>query len=177
MATLMTDIYIPGRRFTPRDLFGQLQHGPVLHMPLSVVKSLYVALTVTGIAGTVDRYKSIIYTVGQVHPKGGEGGSWMTTAIKRTEGHYEVQKTSYGEAYVWCPECVMVECDCGERPVLSASETVCSCGTDHAVLIRGLLSASRAPHPWDAEYREWREQQDEYLLSEEIYWLEQSRLD
>ena len=48
----------------------------------------------------------------------------MTTMIKRSEAHYEVQKTSYGEAYVWCPECVEVECDCGERPVLSASETV-----------------------------------------------------
>ena len=101
----------------------------------------------------------------------------MTTMIKRTEGYYEVQKTSYGGAYVWCPECVMVECDCGERPVLSASETVCSCGTDHAALLRELLSAPRAPHPWDAEYHEWREKQDEYLLSEEIYWLELSRLD
>ena len=24
--------------------------------------------------------------------------------IEGAEGHYEVQKTSYGEAYVWCPE-------------------------------------------------------------------------
>ena len=27
----------------------------------------------------------------------------MTTLIECTEGHYEVHKTSYGEAYVWCP--------------------------------------------------------------------------
>ena len=26
----------------------------------------------------------------------------MTTMIECTEGHYEVQRTSYGEAYVWC---------------------------------------------------------------------------
>ena len=47
----------------------------------------------------------------------------MTTMIKRSDGHYEVRKTSYGEAYLWCPECVEVECDCGERTILSASET------------------------------------------------------
>lgn len=101
----------------------------------------------------------------------------MTTMIERTEGHYEVQKTSYGEAYVWCPECVVVECDCGERPVLSASGTVCGCGTDHAALVRGMLASRRAPHPWDAEYHEWRKKQDEYLVSEETYWLELSSLD
>ncbi len=105
----------------------------------------------------------------------------MTTIIECTEGHYEVQRTSYGEAYVWCPECVVVKCDCGERPVLSASETVCSCGTDHAALVREKL-ASRgasdgASHPWEAEYQEWRSKQDEYLMSEDTYSLELSRLD
>ena len=49
----------------------------------------------------------------------------MTTVIERTQGHYEVQETSYGKAYVWCPECVVVECDCGERPILTASQSTC----------------------------------------------------
>ena len=101
----------------------------------------------------------------------------MTTVIKCTEGHYEVQETSYGKDYVWCTECVVVECDCGERPVLSASETVCGCGTDHAALVIEVLTSQRAPHPWDAEYHEWRKKQDEYLVSEETYWLELSSLD
>jgi hypothetical protein len=112
---------------------------------------------------------------------GGEGGSWMTTMIEFTEGHYEVQRTSYGEAYIWCPECVVVQCDCGKRRVLSASETVCSCGADHAALVREEL-ASRggsdgASHPWEAEYQEWRRKQDEFLISEDTYSLELSRLD
>ncbi len=104
----------------------------------------------------------------------------MTTIVECTEGHYQVQKTSYGEDYVWCPECVVVECDCGERPVLSASETVCSCGADHVALIREVLASRRASdgvsHPWDVEYDEWRRKRDEYL-SEETYWLELSRID
>jgi hypothetical protein len=96
--------------------------------------------------------------------------------IECTEGHYEVQKTSFGEAYVWCPACVVVECDCGERAVLSASETVCSCGADHATLVREELASRRSPeevpHPWEAEYQEWRKKHDELLRSEGNYWLE-----
>ena len=100
----------------------------------------------------------------------------MTTVIECTEGHYEVQETSYGEAYVWCHEHVVVECDCGERPVLGASETVCSCGADHETLVREVLAARRssekAPHPWDEEYREWREKLHECLRMEYNDWLE-----
>ena len=101
----------------------------------------------------------------------------MTIMIECTDGHYEVQRTSYGEAYVWCPECVVVECECGERPVLSASETVCGCGTDHAALVRGVLASQKVPHSWDSEYDEWRKKHDEYLLSEDTYSLELSKLE
>ena len=104
----------------------------------------------------------------------------MTPMIEFTEGHYEVQQTAYGEAYVWCPECVVVGCDCGESAALTASKTVCNCGVDHAALVREVLASRQASdgisHPWDAEYDEWRKNQDEYLVSEETYRLELSRL-
>ncbi len=100
----------------------------------------------------------------------------MTTMIECTKGHYEVQKTAYGEAYVWCPGCVVVECECGERPVLRASETVCRCGANHETLVNEemahLRSAEEVPHPWDDEYHEWRKKQDEYLRREYNDWLE-----
>ena len=105
----------------------------------------------------------------------------MATMIEFTEGHYEVQETSYGKDYVWCPEHVLVECDCGQKLVLSPAETVCRCGVDHVALVEEELAsrgASDGPsHPWDAEYREWRRNQDEYLVSEKTYQLELSRLD
>lgn len=105
----------------------------------------------------------------------------MTTIVGCTGGHYEVQKTSYGEDYVWCPESVVVECDCGERLALTASETVCGCGADHGDLVREEIASRQASdrisRPWDVEYDEWRRKRDEYLLSEEIYWLELSRID
>lgn len=100
----------------------------------------------------------------------------MTWVVERNAGHYEVQETSYGEAYVWCPPCVVVECDCGERLALSASETACPCGADHVILIRDELAARQpsngTSHPWDAEYREWREEQGEYLRAEHHDWME-----
>lgn len=100
----------------------------------------------------------------------------MARVIERTAGHYEVQETSYGEAYVWCPACVRVECDCGERLVVSASETVCRCGADHAGILQEKLAASPASdgtsHPWDAEYHQWRKEQDEYLRAEHHDWME-----
>jgi hypothetical protein len=105
----------------------------------------------------------------------------MTTVIDHVEGHYETQSMSYGKAYVWCPECVVVECDCGETLILTASESVCWCGTDHEALVRETSafghSSDEAPHPWDREYREWRERQNEYLRSERLYQQELRAID
>jgi hypothetical protein len=101
----------------------------------------------------------------------------MTTVIECTEGHYEVRETSYGEAYIWCSECVVVECDCGQRLVLRTSETACSCGRDHATLIWKMLATQSASHPWEAEYDRWRNKQAENLLSQDTYSLELTRLD
>jgi hypothetical protein len=96
--------------------------------------------------------------------------------IERTQGHYEVRETSYGEAFVWCPECVVVECECGERAVLSTSQSTCGCGADHAPLIREELTSRRSweevSHPWDDKYHDWRKKQQEFLHSESNYWLE-----
>lgn len=42
---------------------------------------------------------------------------------------------------------------------LTASETVCRCGADHAALVRKQLASRRvsdeATHPRDDKYREW----------------------
>jgi hypothetical protein len=102
----------------------------------------------------------------------------MTTVIECNEGHYDVQKATYGETYVWCPEeRVVVECDCGQRLTLTGSDAVCSCGADHVALVREALAQQMASHPWEVDFQEWNKKQGEYLLSEETYRLELSRLD
>ena len=61
--------------------------------------------------------------------------------------------------------------------VIEYSDTVCGCGEDHAVLVREVLAHQRASHPREVDYHEWRRKQDEFLISEEIYQRELSRLD
>ena len=73
--------------------------------------------------------------------------------IERTEGHYDVRKVQFGTVYRWCPESVVVECDCGERLVLHRLETTCDeCCTDHADTVREEPAARQledaAMHPW-----------------------------
>jgi hypothetical protein len=73
--------------------------------------------------------------------------------IERTEGHYDVQEVQFGTVYRWCPECIVVECDCGERLTLTYSESTCpACGADHAAIIWEELSArgvgDETIHPW-----------------------------
>jgi hypothetical protein len=101
----------------------------------------------------------------------------MITIIECIEGHYEVQKATYGETYVWCPERVEVECDCGQRKALTDSDTICSCGADHAALVREVLAHQRASHPWEVDYHKWSKKQRDFLISEAIYQRELSRLD
>ncbi len=72
--------------------------------------------------------------------------------IESAEGRYESQDVKFGTVYRWCPECVVLECDCGERLILTSSVTTCRCGTDHTAVVREELAVRRlgdeALHPW-----------------------------
>jgi hypothetical protein len=57
------------------------------------------------------------------------------------------------------------------------SDTICSCGEDHAALVREVLAHQRASHPWEVDYHKWSKKQGGFILSEETYRLELSRLD
>lgn len=74
------------------------------------------------------------------------------TVIGRAEGRYETEEVEFGKVYRWCPECVVIQCACGERLVLTSSTTSCKCGVDHGAVVREELSArrsgSRNLHPW-----------------------------
>ena len=82
----------------------------------------------------------------------------MATVVERTEGRYEVQEVEFGKVYRWCPECIVIECDCGESPTLNRSMTACECGADYAATVQELVSLrsnEEALHPW--RYAEDRE--------------------
>lgn len=65
----------------------------------------------------------------------------MAKVIECAQAHYEVQDVEFGKIYKWCPERVVVECQCGQRLSLSASMTSClECGRDHALTVREALT-------------------------------------
>jgi hypothetical protein len=67
---------------------------------------------------------------------------WMTQVIERVEAHYEVREVEMGTVYRWCPEQVVLHCNCGSKPTLTTSKTTCSgCGADHAVNTEEVLDA------------------------------------
>jgi hypothetical protein len=74
--------------------------------------------------------------------------------IEYIEAHYDAREVPFGVVYRWRPECVVVECACGERLTLTASTTTCdACSADHEVAASGELEGERlgnkAAHPWN----------------------------
>jgi hypothetical protein len=77
----------------------------------------------------------------------------MVEVIERIEGHYDASEVAFGTVYRWCPECLLVQCDCGETATLTCSESMCPwCGTDHSAVIREKSDVGQQEdetvHPW-----------------------------
>ena len=73
--------------------------------------------------------------------------------VECTEGRYEAHDGEFGRMYRWCPECLLVKCDCGETTTLGDSDTTCAwCGVDHTSIIQEMLVPQwledEAVHPW-----------------------------
>ena len=78
----------------------------------------------------------------------------MAKVIERIEAHYETQDAEMGKVYRWCPESVVVECNCGKRATFSTSSvSACSrCGEDHVDIVGEVLEEDPAflsPEPSD----------------------------
>jgi hypothetical protein len=85
----------------------------------------------------------------------------MTQIIERVEAHYEVQAVEMGTVYRWCPESVVIECDCSQT-FTTEGATVASCprcGAEHTgvarVLEDKLLTEEEAYRPVRREYEAW----------------------
>ena len=73
--------------------------------------------------------------------------------VEHLAGHYEDQDVEFGKVYTWCPETVVIECECGnratyERPeIVSGSVSACECGEDQSQDEEGKEKDKRL-HPW-----------------------------
>jgi hypothetical protein len=76
----------------------------------------------------------------------------VTRIIERVEAYYEVHEMEMGTLYRWCPQNVVLQCNCGAKPTLTASKTTCSgCGADHAAFTKEMLDTrleDRVVRPW-----------------------------
>ena len=111
----------------------------------------------------------------------GEKGTGETVAqvIEHVQAHYEVKEMEMGTLYRWCPESVVIECDCGQSfTVEGAAKEVASCprcGADHSGGVgRGLaskpLTEEEAYRPTRREYEAWMKDEGSHRgHSERLY--------
>ena len=58
----------------------------------------------------------------------------MAKVIEYVEAGYEVEEVEMGTVYMWCPESVVIECDCGQSLTVEGAKEVASCprcGAEH----------------------------------------------
>src|SRR5215204_6372655 len=114
-------------------------------------------------------------------------GCVVIKVIERVAEHYDVQEMEFGRSYRWCPEGIVVECDCGERKTLkrldiTTGSDVTSCeecgaqvlsGIREEVVIDLLLDKDDAAiHPWHYDTQAQAEQhlRDEAAYPEDSPW-------
>ena len=95
--------------------------------------------------------------------------------IERVEAPYDVRGVPFGKVYEWHPAYVVLECDCGEQLILTATSTTtaCSCGARLGGFVHDMQEhEDHLPewltHPWfhDAEARADQRMRDEAAYPE-----------
>jgi len=87
----------------------------------------------------------------------------LAKLIEKVEAGYEVEEVEFGTVYRWCPENVVIECDCGQSfSVKGAKDASCPrCGADHS----GGVGRGRAGKPLTEEeaYRLTRQEYEVWI--------------
>jgi hypothetical protein len=102
--------------------------------------------------------------------------------VERVEAHYEAREVPFGRTYEWHPAHIALECECGEKLLLNAANTITTClqcGTDldvdgflHDLQKRDGHLPDRLTHPWsyDAKARADQRLRDEADYPEGSPW-------
>jgi hypothetical protein len=94
--------------------------------------------------------------------------------IERVEAHYESREVPFGKVYEWHPTYLALECECGEKLNLSATNTITTCprcGADLGGFVHDIQGPEgRLPdnltHPW---FYDAKERADQRLRDEAAY--------
>jgi hypothetical protein len=76
----------------------------------------------------------------------------MSKVFIEDRRRYETGKFRYGESYIWYPDYLVLECECGGLLFYPSTIPVCRCGKDHASVVRKLadMRFEEEPPPWYA---------------------------
>ena len=87
----------------------------------------------------------------------------MTKIIERVAEHYDTQEMEFGRTYIWCPECVVLECTkCAKKMTLTRSELIdthpdCGCGKGHTALAREeVILKKLVDEDYEVHHHPWR---------------------
>jgi hypothetical protein len=86
----------------------------------------------------------------------------MTKIIERVAEHYDTQEMEFGRTYIWCPECVVLECTkCGKKMTLTRSELIatqpdCECGKGHTASVREEVVLELLDENYEGHHHPWR---------------------
>jgi hypothetical protein len=100
--------------------------------------------------------------------------------LERVQARYEAREVPFGKVYEWHPAHVALKCDCGEKVILSATDTMTACGrcgADLATFVHDIKEREgrlpdRLTHPWfhDAKERAQQHRRDEAAYPEGSPW-------
>lgn len=92
--------------------------------------------------------------------------------MEREQEHYEVLEVPYGKVYSWCPESILIECDCGEQLTWRGGRAECRCGASYTDIEKEAPEQQpqeNVYHPWLEDYEKWRETKIANGLQHEYY--------
>ena len=104
----------------------------------------------------------------------------MVQIVEHIQAHYESREMPFATVYEWHPAYAALECECGEKVILSATNTITTCrrcGADLGTFVRDIREREgRLPdkltHPWfyDAKVRGQQHKHDEAAYPEGSPW-------
>jgi Zn finger protein HypA/HybF involved in hydrogenase expression len=68
----------------------------------------------------------------------------LAKVIEYVEAGYEVEEVEMGTVYMWCPESVVIECECGQSFTVEGTAKAASCprcDAEHRGVLRGWLAS------------------------------------
>src|SRR5918993_2874447 len=104
----------------------------------------------------------------------------MPQIIESIEAHYSTLEVPFGRVYKWHPEYIIIECDCGQKLLITGTSNIPTCpqcGADYGALVHDIRYREERlrdeeVHPWhcDEQSRAHQHLRDEAACAKDSPW-------